>query len=64
MFRTVGIKRRHRRSLATRWLAIVALGAALLGLPATSAMADDPVPDKTGAYQTTPTPVAPLPTNS
>ena len=38
-----------------RWLGIVALAATLLGLPATRAFADDPVPDKTGAFQTTPT---------
>ena len=37
-----------------RWLGIVALAATLLGLPATRAFADDPVPDKTGAFQTTP----------
>jgi len=38
-----------------RWLGIVALAATLLGLPATRAFADDPAPDKTGAFQTTPT---------
>jgi Amt family ammonium transporter len=38
-----------------RWLGIVALAATLWGLPAARAFADDPVPDKTGAFQTTPT---------
>jgi len=38
-----------------RWLGIVALAATLFSLPATRAFADDPVPDKTGAFQTTPT---------
>jgi len=38
-----------------RWLGVVALAATLLGLPAARAFADDPVPDKTGAFQTTPT---------
>ncbi len=42
----------HRTS---RWLAAVFLGVTLLGLPATRAFADDPVPDKLGAFQTTPT---------
>jgi Amt family ammonium transporter len=39
----------------TRWLALVALGAALLAIAPTPAFADDPVPDKTGAFETTPT---------
>jgi Amt family ammonium transporter len=37
-----------------RWLAAVTLGVALLMLGTAPAMADDPVPDKTGAFQTTP----------
>src|SRR5215831_7544984 len=42
----------HRRR---QWLAFVALVVGLLGLFAPrSAFADDPVPDKTGAFQTTP----------
>jgi len=43
--------RMHRQR---RWLAAGVL-AALLAVSATPAMADDPVPDKTGAFQTTPT---------
>jgi Amt family ammonium transporter len=39
----------------TRWIALVALGAALVAMAPTRAFADDPVPDKTGAFQTTPT---------
>ena len=39
----------------TRWLALVALGAALLAIAPKPAFADDPVPDKTGAFETTPT---------
>src|SRR6478752_4312896 len=38
----------------TRWLALVALGAALLAIAPQPAFADDPVPDKTGSFQTTP----------
>ncbi|HXU61823.1 MAG TPA: ammonium transporter [Polyangia bacterium] len=41
----------HKR----RWVAAMALAVALVGLSAPRAMADDPVPDKTGAFQTTPT---------
>ena len=37
-----------------RWFAVMALAVALGGMSA-SAYADDPVPDKTGAFQTTPT---------
>ena len=37
-----------------RWLGFMVLAVALVGLSA-SAFADDPVPDKTGAFQTTPT---------
>src|SRR5437762_4889156 len=43
--------RTHR---SRRWLA-AGLLAALLAMGAAPAMADDPVPDKTGAFQTTPT---------
>jgi ammonium transporter, Amt family len=45
--------KRDRR--LNRWLALVALGAALLAMTPMRAFADDPVPDKTGAFQTTPT---------
>jgi Amt family ammonium transporter len=45
------ISRNHRQR---RWLAAGVL-AALLAMAAAPAMADDPVPDKTGAFQTTPT---------
>jgi ammonium transporter, Amt family len=38
-----------------RWLTIMALAVMSLGLSTTRAFADDPVPDKTGAFQTTPT---------
>ncbi|MEP6652045.1 MAG: ammonium transporter [Myxococcales bacterium] len=44
--------RKHRQ---LSWLAAAALLAVLLGTFAPPAMADDPVPDKTGAFQTTPT---------
>jgi len=37
-----------------RWLAVMALAMMILGMSATRALADDPVPDKTGAFQTTP----------
>jgi Amt family ammonium transporter len=40
----------HRR----RWLAVITVAALALG-PATAVFADDPVPDPTGAFQTTPT---------
>jgi Amt family ammonium transporter len=46
------VDRIHRQR---RWLAAVTLGATLLLLGAGPALADDPVPDKTGAFQTTPT---------
>jgi Amt family ammonium transporter len=43
----------HRRRY---WFALIALTVALLGtLTSTRAFADDPVPDPTGAFQTTPT---------
>src|SRR2546430_8336882 len=45
------VDRIHRQR---RWLAAVALGATLLMLGTAPAFADDPVPDKTGAFQTTP----------
>ncbi len=38
------------------WLAAVGLALGVLGVLATPARADEPVPDKTGAFQTTPTP--------
>jgi ammonium transporter, Amt family len=44
-----------RNLRSQRWLAIMALAVALVGTSATVAKADDPVPDKTGAFQTTPT---------
>jgi ammonium transporter, Amt family len=44
-----------RSNRQRRWLGAIVLAVALLGLPATRAMADDPVPDKIGAFQTTPT---------
>jgi Amt family ammonium transporter len=37
-----------------RWLAVVGLALGVLGVLATPARADEPVPDKTGAFQTTP----------
>jgi Amt family ammonium transporter len=37
-----------------RWLAIVGLALGVLGLFSAPARADEPVPDKTGAFQTTP----------
>jgi Amt family ammonium transporter len=44
-----------RKTVLNRCLALVALGAALVMMVPTRAFADDPVPDKTGAFQTTPT---------
>jgi Amt family ammonium transporter len=38
-----------------RWIALIALGGALVAIAPARAFADDPVPDKTGAFQTTPT---------
>jgi Amt family ammonium transporter len=49
MFKIARIQR-HRR-----WLGTLVLAVTLLGMGATRAFADDPVPDKTGAFQTTPT---------
>ena len=49
MARSATSLRRFRR------LACAALAASLLALAAAPAQADDPVPDKTGAFQTTPT---------
>src|SRR3954452_12753384 len=46
------MNRAHRQR---RWLAATVLAVALLAMAAAPAMADDPVPDKTGAFQTTPT---------
>ncbi|HVZ89125.1 MAG TPA: ammonium transporter [Polyangia bacterium] len=48
----IRIDRTHRKR---RWVAAMALAVALIGFSATSARADDPAPDKTGAFQTTPT---------
>jgi Amt family ammonium transporter len=45
--------KRDRR--LNRCLALIALGAALVAMTPASAFADDPVPDKIGAFQTTPT---------
>jgi Amt family ammonium transporter len=44
-----------RENRLNRWIALVALGAALVAVTPTRAFADDPVPDKIGAFQTTPT---------
>jgi Amt family ammonium transporter len=44
-----------RENRLNRWIALFALGAALVAVTPTRALADDPVPDKTGAFQTTPT---------
>jgi Amt family ammonium transporter len=47
-------KKRHKG--VNRWLALMALGAALVAAAPSRAFADgDPVPDKTGAFMTTPT---------
>ena len=46
------MSRAHRQR---RWLAATVLAVALFGMAAAPALADDPVPDKTGAFQTTPT---------
>src|SRR3954452_20788428 len=46
------MNRAHRQR---RWLAATVLAVALFGMAAAPALADDPVPDKTGAFQTTPT---------
>jgi len=46
------MSRAHRQR---RWLAAAVLAVALFGMAAAPALADDPVPDKTGAFQTTPT---------
>src|SRR3954468_22656201 len=46
------MNRAHRQR---RWLAATGLAVALFGMAAAPAPADDPVPDKTGAFQTTPT---------
>ena len=44
---------RDKRQL--RWIALIALGAALVAVAPARAMADDPAPDKLGGFQTTPT---------
>jgi Amt family ammonium transporter len=43
-----------RENRLNRWIALAALGAALAAFAPTRAFADDPVPDKIGAFQTTP----------
>ncbi|HEX3697020.1 MAG TPA: ammonium transporter [Polyangia bacterium] len=48
MFKIRNVKQR-------RWLAAMVLTVTLVGASATQAFADDPVPDKTGGFQTTPT---------
>jgi Amt family ammonium transporter len=49
------MSRSHRINGRRRWLTLLVLGLALSGA-SRAAFADDPVPDKTGAFQTTPTP--------
>jgi len=44
-----------QRARRGRWLGAIVLAALLVGIPATQSWADDPVPDKTGAFQNTPT---------
>jgi len=44
-----------QRTRRGRWLGAIVLAALLVGIPATQSWADEPVPDKTGAFQTTPT---------
>jgi Amt family ammonium transporter len=44
-----------RENRLNRWIALIALGAALVAISPARAFADDPVPDKTGAFQTAPT---------
>jgi Amt family ammonium transporter len=44
-----------RENRLNRWFALIALGAALVAMAPTRAFADDPAPDKTGTFQTTPT---------
>ena len=46
------VDRKHRQR---QWLAAIAFTAALLGVHAMDARADEPAPDKIGSYQTTPT---------
>ncbi|HVZ74970.1 MAG TPA: ammonium transporter, partial [Polyangia bacterium] len=48
------MQKSKRENRLNRWIALVALGAALVALSPARALADDPVPDKTGAFQTTP----------
>lgn len=49
------MKMRSRDTGIGRWLALIALGAALVAVAPASAFADEPQPDKIGAFQTTPT---------
>jgi Amt family ammonium transporter len=44
-----------RDNRLNRWIALIALGAAIVAIAPNRAFADDPVPDKIGAFQTTPT---------
>src|SRR3954469_25206194 len=44
-----------QRARRGRWLGAIVLAALLVGIPAAQSWADDPVPDKTGAFQNTPT---------
>ena len=48
----IKLSRFHRQR---RWLASMVLAVTVIGLSASQAMADDPAPDKVGAFQTTPT---------
>jgi Amt family ammonium transporter len=49
------MRKLKRENRLNRWIALVVLGAALVAVAPTRAFADDPAPDKTGAFQTTPT---------
>jgi Amt family ammonium transporter len=49
------MRKLKRENRLNRWIALMVLGAALVAVAPTRAFADDPVPDKTGAFQTTPT---------
>jgi Amt family ammonium transporter len=49
------MQKQKRENRLNRWIALIALGAALVAMAPSRAFADDPVPDKTGAFQTTPT---------